>query len=353
MPENVYLTTKTKRGHEYLYLEGRAWVEGRCRRTWQRYLGPKDQIAGRELPTFTRKEVAATDTKVYEFGFSAALIAITRELDLESLINDVLQQHRHRVCHHEPRSHYCHDKPWGRALFKNHDEKVVCQGLDLHAIFLQAFHFNASTYWNQFQLLTPEILQDLHLAIVRKIQEQYTLDTSSLFYDATNFFTYDQEHANADLSQFGHCKEGRNGNRIVGVNLLATRTYGIPLLYQAYPGNVQDAKSFRAALEAIDGPCNSTQIGSREVTLTFDKGNLSPEAFERIDKDKIGFITSLRNSTQKDLIALPSSRIYADHVTHYSKNGRVLLDDPAPIRSRSPRLRGARSRPTAPSKSSL
>ncbi len=50
MPENVYLTTKTKRGHEYLYLEGRAWVEGRCRRTWQRYLGPEDQITGQELP---------------------------------------------------------------------------------------------------------------------------------------------------------------------------------------------------------------------------------------------------------------------------------------------------------------
>ena len=91
----MYLTTKIKRGHEYLYLEGRAWIDGRCRRTWQRYLGPKDQIVGQELPTFTRKEVIATDTKVYEFGLSAALIAITRELDLSSIIDEVL--HRYHI----------------------------------------------------------------------------------------------------------------------------------------------------------------------------------------------------------------------------------------------------------------
>ena len=164
---------------------------------------------------------------------------------------------------------------------------------------------NASTYWNQFQLLTPEILQDIHLAIVRKIQKQYTLDTSSLFYNATNFFTYDQEHSNATLSQFGHCKEGRHSNRIVGLNLLATRTYGIPLLYQTYPGNIQDAKSFRDAFKAIDARLAALSSNPHNVTLTFDKGNLSSEAFKRIDKKKIGYITSLRNSTQKDLIALP------------------------------------------------
>ena len=245
MPENVYLTTKTKRGHEYLYLEGRAWVEGRCRRTWQRYLGPEDQITGQELPSFTRKEVGATDIKVFEFGLSAALIALSRELDLESVINDVLQQH------HIDSVTLSRDlmiatinrgvAPCSKTLLK----KWFAKDWISTQYSLKPSTLNASTYWNQFQLLTPEILQDLHLVIVQKIQKQFPLDTSSLFYDATNFFTYDQEHANATLSQFGHCKEGKNGNRIVGVNLLATRTYGIPLLYQAYPGNIQDAKSFR------------------------------------------------------------------------------------------------------------
>ncbi len=143
---------------------------------------------------------------------------------------------------------------------------------------------------------------------MQKIQKQFPLDTSSLFYNATNFFTCDQEHANATLSQFGHCKEGKNGNRIVGVNLLATRTYGIPLLYQAYPGNIQDAKSFRDALTTIDPRLTALKLDRRDVTLIFDKGNLSREAFKRIDKEKIGFITSLRNSTQKDLLVIPSSQ---------------------------------------------
>ena len=83
---------------------------------------------------------------------------------------------------------------------------------------------------------------------------------------------------------------------------------GFPCLYQAYPGNIQDAKSFRDALTTIDPRLTALKLDRRDVTLIFDKGNLSREAFKRIDEEKIGFITSLRNSTQKDLLVIPSSQ---------------------------------------------
>ena len=73
------------------------------------------------------------------------------------------------------------------------------------------------------------------------------------------------------------------------------------------------------------------KLDRRDVTLIFDKGNLSREAFKRIDKEKIGFITSLRNSTQKDLLVIPQFSIYPDHLAHYPKDGQILLDDPIHI----------------------
>ena len=65
---------------------------------------------------------------------------------------------------------------------------------------------------------------------------------------------------------------------------------------------------FENALTAIDARLTALKLDRRDVTLIFDKGNLSREAFKRIDKEKIGFITSLRNSTQKDLLVIPSSQ---------------------------------------------
>ena len=64
---------------------------------------------GTKLASFTRKEVGATDIKVFEFGLSAALIALSREIDLESVINDVLQQHHIDSVSFKPRSYDCHN----------------------------------------------------------------------------------------------------------------------------------------------------------------------------------------------------------------------------------------------------
>jgi len=239
MPENVYLTTKTKQGHQYLYLEGRAWINGQCRRTWQKYLGPKDKIKDQDLPDLKRNNNSDIKTKVFEFGLSAALWSITQEIGLETIINTVLKNHQ------------IESNTMGRDLTIAAINRGVqpCSKTKLHTWFqkdwistcynINPSTLNAQTYWNQFQTLSPEILQEIHLSIVQKINVLYPLETKSLFYDATNFFTFAQEHSNADLLQFGHCKEGRNGNRLIGVNLLATQTYGIPLLSHTYPGNIQ------------------------------------------------------------------------------------------------------------------
>ena len=49
---------------------------------------------------------------------------------------------------------------------------------------------------------------------------------------------------------------------------------------------------------------NRINIASAAITLTFDKGNLSEEAFEFIDREDFDYIASIRPSTQKDLLSI-------------------------------------------------
>lgn len=74
----------------------------------------------------------------------------------------------------------------------------------------------------------PAIERDFVNAMVRK----FDLDLRQLRFDATNLFTYiDTFNERSRLAQHGHSREGRNPLRIVGVALLVTSDFRLPLLH--------------------------------------------------------------------------------------------------------------------------
>ena len=161
---------------------------------------------------------------------------------------------------------------------------------------------NAQTYWNHFQYLEEETLEKIEIELNKIVINKFELDLDSLFYDPTNFFTFSKGTGDDGLLQFGHSKENRNGNRIVSYTLLCARESGVPLMHKTYAGNEQDAKRFKAAPKEIQERLQALNREPTNVTLVFDKGNHSKEAFQAIDEYEFGFIASARNSTLKDLL---------------------------------------------------
>ncbi|MHA1369264.1 MAG: hypothetical protein ACTSRA_06080, partial [Promethearchaeota archaeon] len=51
----VYLTRKVKKGKTYLYLEEKARIKGKVRRTWQIYLGPEDKLKDLSISSILSK----------------------------------------------------------------------------------------------------------------------------------------------------------------------------------------------------------------------------------------------------------------------------------------------------------
>jgi transposase len=73
-----------------------------------------------------------------------------------------------------------------------------------------------------------------------------------LFYDTTNFYTFiDSFNETPALPQRGKSKEKRTDLRIVGLALLVTKDFHIPVFHHVYPGNIHDSTSFASVTETL------------------------------------------------------------------------------------------------------
>ena len=156
--------------------------------------------------------------------------------------------------------------------------------------------------------MSKEVLAQIELALGQIVVDKYELELDSLFYDPTNFFTFSKGSEESELLQFGHSKENRNGCRLVNYSLLCARESGVPLMHETYAGNVQDAKEFKQVPRRIADRLLALGRDPERITLVFDKGNHSKDAFAAIDEIGLGFIASRKNSTHKDLLHVPRDK---------------------------------------------
>ena len=301
----VYITRKKIKGNTYLYLEESTRIDGKRCRLWQKYIGPEDSLKDLKIKSLFKKNADKIETKTIEFGISAALTQIANEIGLAKIIDDKVDKHREQglsVGEYITIAaiNRCSAPCSKSKLAKWFERDWISSQFDIDPKIL-----NAQTYWNHFKYLPEEKLESIELAINQVVIKKYDLNLDSLFYDPTNFFTFSKTDDEDGLLQFGHCKESRYGNRIVSYYLLCARESGVPLMHQTYAGNVQDAKKFKKVPDMIKTRLESLDRDPNKVTLVFDKGNHSPEAFKAIDDAGFGFIASARNSTQKELLHLP------------------------------------------------
>jgi len=298
----VHLARKKRNGRVYLYLEQRERINGKSKRKWQIYLGAEDKIHETGI-SLAKKKITC---EIFDFGISAALLQVAQKIGLIETIDDIAGKQRdqnlsfgeYMLINIVNRCAKPGSKSQLADWFKN-DYLSLKYPIDPATL-------NAQTYWNHFQLLDEEKIAEIETELAKRILQEYQLDLSIILFDPTNFYTFISEHTDDQLAKFGHSKESRDNLRIINVSLLCTLLYGIPLFHYTYEGNVQDAKHFKGVITQITNRFKSIGADIEEITLLFDKGNHSQEAFTGIDNINLPFIASLRNSTQKDLLKIPT-----------------------------------------------
>jgi transposase len=301
------LIKKTIRGKAYYYARECRRVDGKPKIVWQKYLGRADDIIAALTQPTTPTTTAPEKAVVTEFGAVLALYDVAQRLRLVEHID-----------RHVPARRGPHGPSLGRYLLVaalnrclDPRSKVQIAAWYQRTALRRLLDFRpeqltSQRFWDQMDRLPPHAIIAIERDLTAHLIREFALDVRQVLFDATNFFTFiDTFNERCTLAQRGHSKEGRAALRIVGLALLVTTDFHIPLCHHTYPGNQPDSPTFASLTAELVQRHHILATQVEDITLVFDKGNNSRENLRGVDHSPYHFIGSLVPTQHPELLALP------------------------------------------------
>jgi transposase len=177
---------------------------------------------------------------------------------------------------------------------------------------IEARQLTSQRYWDNMDRISHEAIVAIERDLTAHLLREFDLDVRRVLFDATNFFTFiDTFNDRSSLAQRGKSKEGRAALRIVGLALLVTADFHVPLLHRTYPGNQADASTFASLTSELVARYRELTKGAEHVTLIFDKGNNSHDNLEAVEASPYHFIGSLVPTQHTELLEIPADRFHS------------------------------------------
>ena len=296
------LTAKQIGGHTYYYARYCQRVDGKPKIVRQVYLGKIDDLVA--AAEQSQQPLQPLETEVAAFADAAALLDIAQRLDLVQLLDSILPAKRHQGL---SVGQYLLLAAINRALSPTsklqfadwYRQTVLTRLLPVDPAALSSQNF-----WNHMDLVTADHVLECEKQITQRLIQRFQLDLRALVYDGTNFFTYINTRTPGDLPQRGHNKQKRGDLRQVSLGLLVSTDFHVPLFHKVYAGNVNDSTEFRSITEELSAHYRQLAESCDHITLVFDKGNNSQEAFEALQNTPFHFVGSLVPSQHSELLAI-------------------------------------------------
>ena len=301
------LEAKKINGHTYYYYSGWGWVNGKCRRQWQKYLGKLEDIVqacegGGPAPRYA---------EVFQWGLPMALWNETLTADVIGTTN--------RLCPKRDQGlstgHYMAIAAINRAM-------SPCSKRSMWQWFSQTVllrlvpeasnaALNSQRFWDHMDGIGEQKATEIWTSIMTAVVAKEKLDLSSVSYDGTNFYTFiDTFNTRCEVARRGKNKQGRCNLRQVSYALFCCADGHLPLFYDLYEGNRNDAKQFPLMLERFNAFLRTLHAGRcapEDTTVIFDKGNNSQDNFGLIDTLGLSFVGSVKLDEHKELALIPNS----------------------------------------------
>lgn len=287
-------------GHPYYYLVQSRRVNGRPRPVVLAYLGSADTL----LQRLQQPHAQPTRARLTQFGGVAALYDLAEQLQLVPLIDQYAPKR-----HQGPSvGQYMLVAAINRCLAPTSKLQMPawlrCTPLPRWLGFTPQ-QFSAQRFWDNMELLGETQIAAISEALAQRLIETVHLDLRSLVFDCTNFDTFIDTENPSQLPQRGHAKSKRTDLRIVGLALLVSVDFHVPLLWKVYPGNQHDSITFAQALQELTTRYQALARDCHSITLIFDKGNNSVRNQEILDGSGFHFVGSLVPTHFADLLAIP------------------------------------------------
>lgn len=300
---------KIKNQLYYYYVESKR-IDGKPKLVNQKYLGSAEKLLSMVLDANKPLQERVLYSDVSEFGAVTLLYDLATRLKVTEIIDEILPKRKQGASV----GAYILTAAINRAVdpsSTNGLQEWYASTVMPLITGLKSQAFTPQNFWNNTCIKEAD-LRRMEDAILSKIITTYDIDTTHLIYDATNFFTYMDTNQPSELAKRGHCKSKRNDLRIVGLSLLVSPDFSIPLLHEAYPGNRHDTKQFHLMLEQLKARYESISGKKTAITIVFDRGNNSEANIELLQSGnlKIHYVGGLRRNQVNDLYKVPRDNYY-------------------------------------------
>jgi transposase len=291
---------KPSRGHIYWQIVESRRINGKPRPVVLMHLGTAEGLL-RRLQEGGQKPVKA---QILHFGALAALWNMANELDVIGTIDRrVGKRDQGLSC-----GQYMLLAALNRAVaasskasFYHWYRKSVLYRL----LPASKSSLSSQRFWDHMAYLDEATICQIEEDFTARLVEHFKIDLKTLLFDATNFDTFIDTQNNAILPQRGHAKSKRADLRIIGLALLVSTDFHVPLLSHLYPGNQNDATMFSSITESLVARYRQFAKECQDITVVFDGGNTSKDNMEEMDNSPYHFVTSLTITHHKDLLDVP------------------------------------------------
>ena len=299
------LTAKIIKGHTYYYARECRRVDGKPKIVRTVYLGSLDRIMAAVQDAQQPPQPQSVD--VAGFGDVAALYDLAQSIGLVDLIDRIVPKRRQGLSI----GRYLLLAAINRAVHPTsktqladwHRHTALCRLLPA-----QESQLSSQAFWNHMDGVTEAHIQQIEKELSARLVQQFQLSLRTLTYDGTNFFSYIRTKTPATLPQRGHNKQKRGDLRQVSLGMLVSTDFHIPLFHKVYKGNVPDATIFQTISQELRERYADLARDCQHITLVFDKGNNSAEAFGTVDASAFHFVGSLVPTQHADLLEVPLAK---------------------------------------------
>jgi len=301
------LTKKIIQGKPYYYLRQCRRVDGKPKIVKTKYLGSLENLLARLSQADGSPDLRAVD--IASFGDIAALWDIAQQLDLIHLVD----QHIPKRDQGLSVGQYLLLAAINRATHPVSKARLADwyqQSILTRFVPATAAQLSSQAFWNHMDRVEVEQIQAIEKELSNRLVEQFQISLRTLVYDGTNFFTYINTTNPAQLPARGHNKQKRTDLRQVNLGMLVSTDFHVPLFHQVYTGNLNDTTEFKTITEELRLRYQQLAAHCQHITLIFDKGNNSPEAFHTLEGSGFHFVGSLVPTRYPELLKVPRRRFH-------------------------------------------
>jgi transposase len=323
---------KIKAKKAYYYAVESKRVDGKPRIVWQKYLGTLDDI----IRKCTSHSSDVLEVDIFTAGGVAAMLRIAQKLSLIEIIDKEVPKRDQGASVGEYIVLAALNRildPCSKLQMPEWYEKTVLNRLWKYS----SDTFTSQMFWNHMDMIDDTNIDTIQEVIADKLIKDFKINPYGLLYDTTNFFTYVATgNKRNTIAQRGKNKAKRNDLRQVGLALLISKDFQIPLFHKVYQGDKPDRGIFvKLADELVQW--QDKRFGNKnETTLVFDKGNISEDAMDRLIIGGKHYVCAVPKTTDNELYStnvdemknapgLPGTRYYTKLIEIWNKEHKAVV----------------------------